>query len=51
MSADQHKQIGIWRGAWSFQLRGVFMKQNDNLKFTGIKGPIRKILKQVGALS
>jgi hypothetical protein len=28
MSADQYKQIGIRRGARSFQLRGVFMKQN-----------------------
>jgi hypothetical protein len=43
MPADQYKQIGIREGARAFQLRGCFMKQNYNLKFTGIKGPIRKI--------
>jgi hypothetical protein len=34
MSADQHKQIGIWRGATSFNLRTVFIKQNG--KITGV---------------
>jgi hypothetical protein len=44
ISADQHKQIGIRRGASSFPLRGGFIKQNLNLKkCTGIKYPIRKI--------
>jgi hypothetical protein len=45
MSADQHKQIGIRGGARSFQLRGSYIKQNENLKktITGIKGPIKKI--------
>jgi hypothetical protein len=28
MSADEHKQIGIRRGARSFLLRGGFIKQN-----------------------
>jgi hypothetical protein len=32
MSADQHKQIGIRGGARSFQLRGSYIKQNENLK-------------------
>jgi hypothetical protein len=32
MSADQHKQIGIRRGARSFQLRGGFIKQNENFE-------------------
>jgi hypothetical protein len=44
MSADHNKQIGIWGGARSFQLRGGSIKQNENIeKFTGIKGPNRKI--------
>jgi hypothetical protein len=30
MPADKYKQIGIWEGAMSFQLRGCFMKQNYN---------------------
>jgi hypothetical protein len=29
MSADQHKQIGIRRGARSHQLRGGFIKQDE----------------------
>jgi hypothetical protein len=36
-------QLVIRRGARSFQLRGGFTKQNENL---GIKGPIRKFKKQ-----
>jgi hypothetical protein len=32
MSADQHKQIFIWGGARSFQLRGVSIKQNENFE-------------------
>jgi hypothetical protein len=30
MSADHNKQIGIWGGARSFQLRGGSIKQNEN---------------------
>jgi hypothetical protein len=30
MSAEQHKQIGIRRGARSFQLRGGSIKQNES---------------------
>jgi hypothetical protein len=32
MSADQHKQIGIWGGARSFQLRGGSIEQNENVE-------------------
>jgi hypothetical protein len=32
MSADEHKQISIRGGARSLQLRGVFMKQNENFE-------------------
>jgi hypothetical protein len=45
MSADQHKQFSIRRGARSFQLRGGLAKLLAKLKlwkFTGIKGSIRK---------
>jgi hypothetical protein len=28
MSADQHKQIGIWHGATSFNMRTVFINGN-----------------------
>jgi hypothetical protein len=39
MSADQHKQIGIRRGARSFQLRGGFVQQNENFgKSQELKG-------------
>jgi hypothetical protein len=42
MSADQHKHIGIRRGARSFKLRGVLFSKIKTLKITGIEGPIRK---------
>jgi hypothetical protein len=52
MSADQHKQIGIRRGARSFQLERCFYEAKLKvLEFTGIKGTIRKIKKPVAALS
>jgi hypothetical protein len=32
MSADQHKQIGIRRGATPFNMRTAFIKQNGNFE-------------------
>jgi hypothetical protein len=32
MSADEHKQIGILRGAISFNMRTGFITQNGNLE-------------------
>jgi hypothetical protein len=32
MSAEQHKQIVIRGGSWSFQLRGGSIKQNENFE-------------------
>jgi hypothetical protein len=32
MSADQHKQIGIWRGATPFNMSTVYIKQNVNIE-------------------
>jgi hypothetical protein len=32
MSAGQHKQIDIWRGARSFQLRSGFIKQYETFE-------------------
>jgi hypothetical protein len=32
MSADRHKQTGIRRAARSFQLRGGFIKENENFE-------------------
>jgi hypothetical protein len=32
MSADQHKQIGIWRGATPFNMSTVYIKQNVNFE-------------------
>jgi hypothetical protein len=48
MSADQHKQIGVLRGARSHQLRD---KQNEIFGKSQEKGPIRKILKPIASLS
>jgi hypothetical protein len=43
MSADQHKQIGIRRGARSFQLRGGLIKENENFeKSQELKGRSEK---------
>jgi hypothetical protein len=47
MSADQHKQISIRRGARSSQLRGGFMKQNENFeKSQELKGRSEKFKNQ-----
>jgi hypothetical protein len=44
ISADQHKQIGIRRGATPFNMSTVYIKQNVNIeKSRGVKGTIRKI--------
>jgi hypothetical protein len=32
MSDDQHKQIGIWRGATPFNMSTVYIKQNVNFE-------------------
>jgi hypothetical protein len=32
MSADQHKQIGIWRGATPFNMSTVCIKENVNFE-------------------
>jgi hypothetical protein len=32
MSADQHKQIGIWEGARSIKIRNDFMKHNGKFE-------------------
>jgi hypothetical protein len=43
MSADQHKQIGILRGATSFNTRSGFIKQNGNFeKSQKLKGRSEK---------
>jgi hypothetical protein len=43
MPADQHKQIGILRGATPFNIRSSFMKQNGNFeKSQEIKGRSEK---------
>jgi hypothetical protein len=43
MSADQHKQIGIWRGATPFNMSTVYIKQNVNFeKSQELKGRSEK---------
>jgi hypothetical protein len=43
MSADQHKQIGIRRGATSFNMSTVYIKQNVNIeKSQELKGRSEK---------
>jgi hypothetical protein len=47
MSADQHKQFGILRGSRSCQLRGGFIKQNENFeKSQELKGRSEKFENQ-----
>jgi hypothetical protein len=47
MSADQHKQIGIWRGATSFNTRTSFIKQNESFeKSQELKGQSEKYKNQ-----
>jgi hypothetical protein len=47
MSADQHKQIGIRRGARSHQLRGGFLKQKEIIeKSQKLKGQLEKFKNQ-----
>jgi hypothetical protein len=47
MSADQHKQIGILRGARSHQLRGGFINQNRIFeKSQELKGQSEKFKNQ-----
>jgi hypothetical protein len=46
MSADQHQQVGIRKGARSHRLRGGFIKQNGNFeKSQELKGRSEKFLK------
>jgi hypothetical protein len=43
MSADQHEQIEIRRGATSFNMRTIFIKQNGRFeKSQGLKGQSEK---------
>jgi hypothetical protein len=43
MSADQHKQIGIRRGATPFNMSTVYIKQNVNFeKSQDLKGQSEK---------
>jgi hypothetical protein len=43
MSADQHKQIGIQRGATPFNMSTVYIKQNVNIeKSQELKGRSEK---------
>jgi hypothetical protein len=52
MSADTHKQIGIWRGATSFSMRTVFLKQNRNFeKSQELKGRSEIFFKPVAFLN
>jgi hypothetical protein len=46
MSADQHKQIGIRRGATPFNVSTVYIKQNVNIeKSQELKGRSKKFKK------
>jgi hypothetical protein len=46
MSADQHKQIGMRRGATPFNVKSVYVKQNVNFeKSHELKGRSEKLLK------
>jgi hypothetical protein len=52
MSADQHNQIGIRRGATSFNMRTVCVKLNDNIEKPQVfKGDQNNKTKLVAALS
>jgi hypothetical protein len=43
MSADQHEQFGIWRGATPFNMSNVYIKQNVNVeKSQELKGRSEK---------
>jgi hypothetical protein len=47
LSADQHKQIDIRRGARSHQLRGGFVKQNEIFEISQkLKGQSEKFKNQ-----